>query len=391
MVLRVLVLTLVLSIPCIVSARQSFEDFKKQQETGYTNYQNEVEKGVLASVADYENFRQKEIEAFESFKKEMEALWGDYKERTQKDWVEYKQNGHLRSSVDFEKGKARIEIIVDKPEDIAKAKAEMKEALVKTFEDKGSEREFPMKDVPVKAASPKPILKAQLPIPVDSPKEKEKFAEKISRENVQTKQVKGADGNDRTVVFVDFDLAPDHLQKRAKEFEDLANKMATENGLSPALVFAIIHTESYFNPLAKSPVNAYGLMQVVPTSGGRDAYRKVHKKDGVPTADYLFTPDKNVQLGTVYLVILASNYFKDVSDKATREYLSICAYNTGAGNVAKAYNGTFNIKKAIPDINKKSAQENYDFLIKNLPYQETRDYLKKVNDRKAMYEKWMKD
>jgi membrane-bound lytic murein transglycosylase C len=155
-------------------------------------------------------------------------------------------------------------------------------------------------------------------------------------------------------------------------------------------VFAIVHTESYFNPLAKSPANAYGLMQVVPTSGGRDAYRRVHGKDGVPTAEYLFTPNKNVELGTAYMVILASNYFKGVDDEKTREYLTICAYNTGAGNVAKAYNGTFNIRKAIPDINKKSAEENYSHLIKNLPYKETQDYLKKVSDRKKMYEGWYK-
>jgi membrane-bound lytic murein transglycosylase C len=66
----------------------------------------------------------------------------------------------------------------------------------------------------------------------------------------------------------------------------------------------------------------------------------------------------------------------------------VCAYNTGAGNVAKAYNGTFNIKKAIPLINEKTAEQNYEFLLQNLPYEETRNYLKKVTDRKKMYESW---
>ncbi len=381
-----------------VWAQDDFEKFKQQQQQGYQSYVKEVEKGVLASVADYEAFKKKEEEAFAAFKKEMLDLWGDYKERTQKDWVEYKQTGRLRSSVDFEKGKARVEIIVDDPNEVAKAKEEMKKALLATFEDKGTEREFPMKkeegkQKPVETPKPvaeKPILDKQLPVKNASPKEKEALAEKLANENVKTKEVKGADGNDRVVVFVDFDLAPDHLQTRAKEHEQVIHEFAKKNNVSPALVFAIVHTESYFNPLAKSPANAYGLMQVVPTSGGRDAYRRVHGKDGVPTAEYLFTTNKNVELGTAYMVILASNYFKGVSDETTREYLTICAYNTGAGNVAKAYNGTFNIRKAIPDINKKSAEENYSHLIKNLPYKETQDYLKKVSDRKKMYESWYK-
>lgn len=377
-----------------VKAQDDFEKFKKQQQQGYQAYVKEVEKGVIASETEYEIYQKREKEAFEAFKKDMLDLWGDFKERTQKDWVEYKETGRLRSSVDFEKGKVRVEIIVDKPSDVEKAKEQMRQALVNTFEDRGSQKEYTSqlsteKSSP-KPVSIKPILDKQLPIKNNSKREKEKLANDLVKQNVKSKDVKGADGNDRVVVFVDFDLAPNHLQTRAKEHEKVIHEFARKNNISPALVFAIVHTESYFNPLAKSPVNAYGLMQVVPTSGGRDAYRKVHGKDGVPTADYLFKPENNVELGTAYMVILLNNYFKSVDDEITREYLTICAYNTGAGNVAKAYNGTFNIKKAIPLINQKTAKENYSFLVSKLPYQETQEYLKKVTERKKMYESWAK-
>ena len=49
-----------LSIASLASAQDDFEAFKKQQESGYQTYQKEVEKGVLASIEDYENFRKKE-------------------------------------------------------------------------------------------------------------------------------------------------------------------------------------------------------------------------------------------------------------------------------------------------------------------------------------------
>ncbi|TNE69433.1 DUF3393 domain-containing protein [bacterium] len=407
--------TLFASVLCVnvAYAQDDFEAFKKQQEQGYTSYVKEVEKGVIASEADFEAYQKREKEAFEAFKKEMFELWGDFKERTQKDWVEYKETGRLRSSVDFEKGKARVEIIVDNTSEIEKAKEQMFQALVNTFNDKGSEKEYiptpkkekstdkkdnktqapAMPEAPAPAPKPvsnKPVLDKQLPIKNNSNSEKEKLANNLVKENVKTKQVKGVDGNDRVVVYVDFDLAPDHLQTRAKEHESVIHEFARKNNINPALVFAIVHTESYFNPMAKSPANAYGLMQVVPTSGGRDAYKKVHGKDGVPTADYLFKPKNNVELGTTYMLILLNSYFSGVDDEITREYLTICAYNTGAGNVAKAYNGTFNIKKAIPLINKKTSAENYDFLISKLPYKETQDYLKKVSDRKKMYESWSK-
>jgi len=425
-------LTILLVVLPIGVFAQTYEEQRKADSLAFEIYKQQAKEGILASKKEYEDYRKRELEAYENYKKEMTELWGDYKDRTKKDWVEYKENGRTRTAVDFEQGTARVEIIVDSKEDVEKAKAQMKETLVKTFDDKGTDREFPMPEVKPKSDGPdiynpgdmptyepptpkkdtkakpepekektpkpepkpaleKPVLTNQLPDNATTPKEKEALAEKISKENVKTKQVKGADGKERTVVYVDFDLAKNHVEKRAKEFQEVAHKFAEEYDLSPALVFAIMHTESHFNPLAKSPANAYGLMQVVPTSAGRDAYNRLYKKDGVPTPEYLFKPDKNVQMGSVYLRILASGSFRKVEDPQTREYMIICAYNTGAGNVSKAYIGSFKIGKAIPKINAKTPEENYQFLLENLPYEETRSYLKKVSDRKKIYESWYKE
>jgi len=68
-------------------------------------------------------------------------------------------------------------------------------------------------------------------------------------------------------------------------------------------------------------------------------------------------------------------------------YCTIAAYNTGAGNVAKTFIGNRNINKAAITINKLTPKQVYTKLMSNLPYNETKKYLKKVNDRVAAYNK----
>ena len=183
-------------------------------------------------------------------------------------------------------------------------------------------------------------------------------------------------------------LAPDHIKVRALKYENEINRYAGKYKLPVELVYAVIHTESYFNPKAKSHAPAYGLMQLVPKSGARDAYQYVYKKDKILSANYLYKADKNIELGTAYLQILMTRYFSKVVDPNTRTLCAIAAYNTGAGNVARAFTGTTNPKKAIPKINKMTYEECYGFLREYLPYDETKSYIKKVSQRIGMYNEW---
>jgi membrane-bound lytic murein transglycosylase C len=112
-------------------------------------------------------------------------------------------------------------------------------------------------------------------------------------------------------------------------------------------------------------------------------------KDAVPSADYLFQPAQNVLFGSTYIDILMNRYMRGIEDKTVHEYLVICAYNTGAGNVARAYINSTNFNNARDTINSMTAQENYDYLMENLPWDETKGYLKKVTERRAQYQEWM--
>ena len=70
-------------------------------------------------------------------------------------------------------------------------------------------------------------------------------------------------------------------------------------------------------------------------------------------------------------------------------YCAIAAYNTGVGNVAKAFNNGQSVGMSdavVAKINAMSPDAVYDFLKVNLPYEETRRYLVKVKSRMEKYQ-----
>ncbi|MDO4896654.1 MAG: lytic transglycosylase domain-containing protein [Moraxella sp.] len=118
-------------------------------------------------------------------------------------------------------------------------------------------------------------------------------------------------------------------------YDHLILASAMRHGVDPALVKAIIHTESAFNPNARSPVGAMGLMQLMPGTA-RDM--------GVMNP---WDPAQNIEGGTKYLAWLQRQF-------RNRDFV-VASYNAGLGNVKK-YGG-------IP------------------PFRETQNYVKSVNSR----------
>ncbi len=117
-------------------------------------------------------------------------------------------------------------------------------------------------------------------------------------------------------------------------YDTVITQHARLNSIRPDLVRAVVQVESAFNPFARSPKGALGLMQLMPET--------IHQF-GVKNP---FDPNDNVRAGTAYLRQLLDRY-------ENHEQLALAAYNAGPGAVDK-YGQT------VP------------------PYRETRDYVRRI-------------
>jgi membrane-bound lytic murein transglycosylase C len=181
---------------------------------------------------------------------------------------------------------------------------------------------------------------------------------------------------DKTALHVQFAMIANFQNKQADKYRAVVARVSQQYKVSPSLALAVIKVESNFNPFAVSPAPAYGMMQLVPTSGGREAYRRVKGVDGVPTREYLFDAENNIELGTAYLGVLTHEQLAGVANPVAREYCVIAGYNTGPGNVMKAF--AKDRATALNAVNGMQPPAVYERLRTQLPYQETRQYVVKV-------------
>lgn len=131
-------------------------------------------------------------------------------------------------------------------------------------------------------------------------------------------------GTDRPSVSLDRDGT-----------EKLVREAADRHHVDPALVRAVIETESNWNPMAKSRKGAMGLMQLIPSTAIRFG------------VDDAYSPKQNVDAGVHYLKMLLERYSGNLD-------LALAAYNAGEGAVDRAH--------GVP------------------AFQETRTYVRRVQD-----------
>jgi len=183
-------------------------------------------------------------------------------------------------------------------------------------------------------------------------------------------------------------LRSDRDQLSAQSLQGPIAQAARKYKLPQSLLLSMIKNESAFNPRARSHANALGLMQLVPTSGGKEAYSYLMGHEATPGPEVLYDPHENILLGATYLHLLNTRYFGKVKDIKTRQFLIIAAYNTGAGNVAKAFTGEMKLTPAIHKINQMSANDVYRHLKAYLPYAETHTYLARVTRDIKTFADW---
>ena len=344
-------------------AQDDYDDYRRQADREYSDY-------LAREAAEYAAYREAVM-----------ARWNRFRESTRRTWHRYSEDLNSLSSVDFADGEVRVETIipVDNPDPEAEAGKNISEQIRRLLSS-GDSRDTA-------------VLEGQVAMPsggiVDSGNVAAFIEEQVvPRIQIEKDTIQSADGVQRIRASASFALVPDHLRLRAERYLPLVRRNCSELDLDVALVMAIIETESYFNPRAQSPAPAYGLMQLVPKSGARDAYRYLHDEDKVVAPSYLFVPENNVALGCAYLAKLRDFEFAAVTDGDNQRLCMVASYNTGPGNVSKSLVGSRSVTKAVRQINRTDSERLFTHLVRHLPYHETRDYLQKVESRIANYLEW---
>jgi soluble lytic murein transglycosylase len=134
-----------------------------------------------------------------------------------------------------------------------------------------------------------------------------------------------------------------------------------KNGVDPYLVASLIRQESEFNAGAVSRMNAYGLMQLLPSVG-----KSVAKKQGIKGVDarQLLNPSVNLELGTANLKQVLDRFGGQV------EY-ALAAYNAGDTP----------IRQWLASDDYKDVAE----FVESIPYTETREYVQSILRNREMY------
>jgi soluble lytic murein transglycosylase len=144
---------------------------------------------------------------------------------------------------------------------------------------------------------------------------------------------------------------------------EMIQQKAQERELDPYLILALIRQESLFDPRARSPATALGLMQLLPSTAAR-----VAKQIGMPppSNEQLFQPEINLTLGTQYLKDLLQRYSNDW-------FKAIAAYNAG--------------ESAVDRWEKELLTDDVEEFVERIPYLETRGYVKLVMRNHRIYKR----
>ncbi len=348
----------------------------------------EFEQMKASHETEFESYSQSIRQEYEAYERELEQYWKDPKLSTKKDWVSYSKDSQSRANVDFQNNYIEVETVALNIED-AKKQLEERLSYVVTKNTKEVLSTDPLYKKLDKVKKPvniedsiidaKPILSEVIFDKKPTKKDVDTYTKNaLKDENIKVTPSKVAHKN---VYKIKVSLPENTTLKRSKVYKNEVTSNSNRFDIPLPLIFAVIQTESNFNPFAKSHIPAFGLMQIVPTSAGKDVYKFLYKKNGMPTAAYLYNGSNNIEMGSAYLHILYYRYLKRIKNPQSRLYCTIAAYNTGAGNVAWAFAGRKHIKKASIIINKMTPDEVYSHLLANLKYDEPKDYLKRVKKR----------
>ncbi len=383
---------------------ESFQEYKKEQESDFQkridsfNSQKNSDLNSFTlykekSLKEFEEYKRAQQEAFDDFKNEASKLWEVAKMPTAKSLISYTDDKKTRGELDFENERIVIETIASSYEEATKNLKKQLGLLVSVDTDEFNRidpLEKKLSNIKPKNSIVSSSLKNEsiLSNVIFGKKPTNKELNAYTNKNINNQTIKVQNNPkvpNQKVYSVVVAMPSDAMIKKSKEYESEVAKQGKIREIPKSLIFAIMHSESSFNPKARSHIPAFGLMQIVPSSAGKDVYNFLYKEEKLVSDTYLYNSTNNITMGTAYLHMLYYKYLSRITNDESRLYCAIAAYNTGAGNVARTFSKTTNMANAAPIINSMTPKQVYNKLLKDLPYDETKNYLQKVTARMHSY------
>ena len=169
--------------------------------------------------------------------------------------------------------------------------------------------------------------------------------------------------HDRAIYTVNKSPHRDDLELRFPiAYLDLVQENAEQMDIDPGWIYGVIRQESAFIADARSPAGALGLMQLMPKTGrmtGRSLKIRVRNKYT------LIDIENNLKIGAAYLKHVLKRY-------KGHQVLATASYNAGPNKV----------KRWLP----KTGEMDSDIWVENIPYRETRNYVKNVMAYTVVYD-----
>jgi membrane-bound lytic murein transglycosylase C len=321
---------------------------------------------------------QQTVSQLSSFVQEVELLWdGDAQFSSPSLLVQYSADKRTRSLIDLKEGKLIVEHLASPDAELV-----MHHVLTNALLTPDDPRRVDLLSSQVLLTERPPFLSGQLVDslgkPIDNLAKAQNFAAWAIVHKMQ--QIQTPSGR---VQRIELALDANHKQVRAARFASFIEAAAQEFGLDANLLYAIMETESHFNPFAVSRTGALGLMQIMPERAGRDAMKLLTGVSRSPTYQELTDPRTNIRLGAAYVALLSDHYLKEIDHPRSREYAVIAAYNGGASRAMSVF--AADQSQAVRSINALAPQMVYDSLRKKHQSAETRGYVQKVTEAKKRY------
>jgi membrane-bound lytic murein transglycosylase C len=234
---------LIFTVTMASGQKEDFEEEQRLQQEQWEEFTKEGEDLFIESEQEWQRMLREQQKAWERMVAEIDRIWLDSLTTSKKEWVDYSDQYSTRSYVNFENGDMVLATMIKTSETriTEVSKERLRRQLAKALSGNNP--------------SGRSILAGQIVDSRGQPVTQQNLDRYLNEEvfprlKREPQPLVGKDGLPRYKLSVPMKLVPNHTMVRARPYIPEVKRQSQRFRLRPELVMAVMHTESYFDPLA---------------------------------------------------------------------------------------------------------------------------------------------